>query len=66
MEAVYLLPLIAALIGWLTNLIAVKMLFHPRKSINLGFFSVQGVFPKRQKALAKKLGGCLHSAYKRG
>ena len=54
--ALLLVPLIGAIIGWLTNLLAVKMLFHPRKPIPLLFFSVQGVFPKRQAALAKKLG----------
>ena len=52
----YTLPFIAALIGWFTNWIAVKMLFHPRKPIKILFFSIQGVFPKRQKALAEKLG----------
>ena len=53
---IYTLPFIAALIGWFTNFIAVKMLFHPRKPINLLFFKVQGIFPKRQKVLAEKLG----------
>ena len=52
----YSLPFIAALIGWFTNYIAVKMLFHPRKPIKILFFTIQGVFPKRQKALAEKLG----------
>tara|TARA_B110000305_G_C19163720_1_gene503864 strand:+ start:72 stop:686 length:615 start_codon:yes stop_codon:yes gene_type:complete len=52
----YTLPLIAALIGWVTNYLAVKMLFHPRLPINLGLFTLQGVFPKRQKDLAVKLG----------
>ena len=32
------------------------MLFHPREPINLLFFKVQGIFPKRQKVLAEKLG----------
>lgn len=53
---IYLLPIIAAFIGWLTNYLAVRMLFHPKRSINLLFFKLQGVFPKRQEALAKKLG----------
>ena len=54
---IYLLPVIAALIGWITNYLAIKMLFHPRKEIKiLGLFSLQGVFPKRQKDLANKLG----------
>lgn len=51
-----LLPIIAAFIGWLTNWIAVKMLFHPKKKIRILFFDVQGIFPKRQAALAEKLG----------
>ncbi len=53
---VYTLPLIAALTGWITNYLAIKMLFHPRKKIDLYFFSIQGIFPKRQQQLADKLG----------
>jgi len=56
MMLVYSLPLIGALIGWLTNYIAIKMLFHPKKEVRFFFYPVQGVFPKRQKALASKLG----------
>lgn len=53
---VYTLPLIGALIGWLTNYIAIKMLFHPREEVRIFFIPVQGVFPKRQKDFARKLG----------
>lgn len=52
----YTLPLIGALIGWLTNYIAIKMLFHPRKEVRILFIPVQGVFPKRQQDFARKLG----------
>ena len=52
----YLLPIVAALIGWITNFLAVKMLFHPREARKILFFTFHGVFPKRQKALADKLG----------
>jgi uncharacterized membrane protein YheB (UPF0754 family) len=52
----YTLPLIGALIGWLTNYIAIKMLFHPKDEIRIFFIPVQGVFPKRQKDFARKLG----------
>ena len=51
-----LLPLIAAVIGWATNYIAVRMLFHPREEKRIFGLRIQGVFPKRQKALAEKLG----------
>lgn len=53
---IFLLPIIAAIIGWLTNYLAVKMLFHPKVPLNLLGISIQGVFPKRQKKLAEKLG----------
>jgi uncharacterized membrane protein YheB (UPF0754 family) len=53
---VYLLPFIAALIGWITNYLAVKMLFHPKLPISILGISIQGVFPKRQAQLARKLG----------
>ncbi len=53
---IYSLPIIAALIGWFTNFLAIKMLFHPRKRTRILFFHVQGIFPKRQKAIAEKLG----------
>ena len=51
-----LLPVIASLIGWFTNYLAVKMLFHPRIPFRFLGISIQGVFPKRQKQLAEKLG----------
>ncbi len=47
--------LICAFIGWITNFIAIKMLFHPRRPLQLGSLTVQGIFPKRQKALAMNL-----------
>ncbi len=50
------IPLIAALIGWVTNWIAVKMLFRPRKKFKFLFLEIQGIFPKRQSVLAEKIG----------
>jgi len=47
--------LICAFIGWITNFIAIKMLFHPRRPVQVGSLTVQGIFPKRQKALAMNL-----------
>ncbi|GAU07499.1 DUF445 domain-containing protein [Desulfoplanes formicivorans] len=48
-------PVICAFIGWLTNYLAVKMLFHPRKPIKIFSLTIQGIFPKRKKALAANL-----------
>lgn len=53
---IFIIPVISAFIGWITNLIAIKMLFHPREPRNLGLFTLQGIFPKRQKQFAAKLG----------
>jgi len=54
--SIYLIPFISAFIGWFTNWIAIKMLFHPRQPMNLGFMTLQGIFPKRQRQFAEKLG----------
>jgi len=51
-----LLPFIAAAIGWFTNYIAVKMLFHPKKPIKIWFYTFHGIFPKRQVEIAKSVG----------
>lgn len=54
--SIYLIPFISAFIGWFTNWIAIKMLFHPREPMKLGFMTLQGIFPKRQRQFAEKLG----------
>ena len=59
----FLLPLISALVGWGTNFLAVKMLFHPRQKINLLFFSLQGVFPKRKEQFSNKLAAVISNEF---
>ncbi|MBS0621868.1 MAG: DUF445 family protein [Verrucomicrobia bacterium] len=50
------IPVITGLIGWLTNVVAVKMLFHPRRPLRVfGIKVFQGVIPKRHDALARSL-----------
>ena len=51
-----LIPLISAFIGWITNWVAIKMLFHPREPKKILGITFQGIFPKRQKPFAEKLG----------
>ena len=53
---IFLLPVIAALIGWATNFVAIKMLFHPQDPKKILGITFQGVFPKRQKQIAERLG----------
>jgi uncharacterized membrane protein YheB (UPF0754 family) len=50
------IPIISAFIGWFTNWVAIKMLFHPKKPVNILGITVQGIFPKRQEQFAAKLG----------
>lgn len=53
-----LLPTVGALIGWLTNWVAVRMLFRPRKPWRLPLigFEIQGVLPRRHAQLARIIG----------
>lgn len=51
-----LIPLISAFIGWFTNWIAIKMLFHPKEPKKILGITFHGIFPKRQKLFAEKLG----------
>jgi uncharacterized membrane protein YheB (UPF0754 family) len=48
---IWLMPVTGFIIGYFTNYLAIKMLFHPRKK-RLG---IQGVIPKRRRALASKI-----------
>lgn len=51
-----LIPLISAFIGWFTNWIAIKMLFHPKEPKRILGITFHGIFPKRQQSFAEKLG----------
>lgn len=56
-----LIPLISAFIGWFTNWIAIKMLFHPREPKKILGITLHGIFPKRQQQFAEKLGKLVSS-----
>jgi len=49
---------IGALIGYVTNYMAIKLLFRPYKPLKVGNVTVfpQGVIPREKKSLAKKVG----------
>ena len=54
-----LAPLLGALIGYITNDIAIKMLFRPYKAKYIGRFHIPftpGVIPRRQERIAKSIG----------
>jgi len=43
-----------ALIGWLTNLVAIRMLFRPKREIRILGWRCQGIIPRRQQDLATR------------
>jgi uncharacterized membrane protein YheB (UPF0754 family) len=50
------IPIISGFIGWVTNWVAIKMLFHPRNPVKFLGLTFHGIFPKRQQQFAEKLG----------
>jgi uncharacterized membrane protein YheB (UPF0754 family) len=50
-----LLVLIGGLIGWLTNKVAIKMLFRPINPVKILGLKIQGVFPRRKDQIAISL-----------
>ena len=63
MTIIYLisLPLIGAAIGWITNWLAVKLIFRPHRPISLLGYTIQGVVPKRRAELARNIGQVVES-----
>lgn len=55
---VLLLSLIGALIGWVTNVFAIKLIFRPLKAIRIPLINleIQGLIPKRKREIAKSIG----------
>lgn len=51
----FIMVLIGGLIGWITNKVAIKMLFRPVNPVKILFFTFQGVFPKRKDIMAISL-----------
>ncbi|MGI6678673.1 MAG: DUF445 domain-containing protein [Dehalobacterium sp.] len=52
------IPLIGALIGWITNVMAIKLIFRPYQPIKIPLipYPIQGVIPKRRDELAVSVG----------
>ena len=48
MKQFLIMIIISGAIGWITNWVAIKMLFRPHKEINFGLFKIQGLIPKRR------------------
>ena len=53
-----LAPLLGGIIGYITNDIAIKMLFHPRKAVYIGKLHIPftpGLIPQQKKRIAKSV-----------
>jgi len=51
-----LLPAVGAFHGWLTNYLAIRLLFRPRRPVRVLGLTFQGALPKRRADLARKIG----------
>lgn len=45
-------PLVAAMVGWLTNWLAIQMSFYPVQFVGVGVFGWQGVIPRKAEKMA--------------
>ena len=55
-KGAWVLPAFGLLVGWMTNWVALKMIFLPKEPTNFGPVTVQGLFLKRQRAVARDYG----------
>ena len=47
------IPVISALVGWITNVIAIKMTFYPIEFVGIKPFGWQGIVPSKAKKMAE-------------
>lgn len=50
-----LIPIVGGIIGWITNLLAIKLLFRPLQPMKLGPFVIHGLIPRRKIEIAEAL-----------
>ncbi len=56
-----IMVIISAAIGWITNWVAIKMLFRPHKEINFGLFKIQGLIPKRKAEIGSGIANIIQN-----
>ncbi len=61
MNQLILMTVVGTFIGWITNYIAIKLLFRPYKEINILGFKLQGVIPKRRNEMAENVAKTINS-----
>ncbi|MGB9818645.1 MAG: DUF445 domain-containing protein [Thermovenabulum sp.] len=55
------MPIIGGFIGWITNILAIKLIFWPIEPLNIFGLKFQGIIPKRRYEIAKNIGNALES-----
>ena len=63
MKDLLFMVIVGTFIGWVTNYIAIKLLFRPYNEINILGFKLQGVIPKRRKELAENIGKTINAEF---
>lgn len=58
-----LIPIVAAFIGWLSALLIIALFFYPRRPIEIGPFTFQGIVPKYTTRIAKELAASLAAQF---
>lgn len=58
-----ILTIVGGIIGWVTNVLAIKMLFRPIKPITIPLtnIKIQGLIPRRRTEIAKSIGEAVES-----
>ena len=51
----FIFPTVGALIGYMTNVLAIWMIFNPKRPVNLLLFKWQGLVPKSRERIADNL-----------
>lgn len=54
-----ILPLVGAFIGWLTNRLAIRLLFRPHRPVRVLGMEIQGLLPRRRTDLSRSIGRVL-------
>ena len=52
----FLVPFLAALIGWMINSLIIRLLFHPVKPVKIFGFTFSGIISGKRESIAKGLG----------
>ena len=61
MKQLLVMILISGAIGWITNWVAIKMLFRPHREINFGLFKIQGLIPKRKAEIGSGIANIIQN-----